>query len=73
MTNVTEEILIRGRVVTAELIYVSGRGDYRVYKYRGKIYRVMTKPEEPCCRHSTEEDSQLSRENGYHEHPKQQD
>ena len=38
----TEEIVVRGRAVWAELIYVSGRGDYRAYLYRGKVYRVRT-------------------------------
>ena len=33
-------ILIRGRVVEAERIYASGRGDYTVYRYRGRIYVV---------------------------------
>lgn len=29
-------------MVTAELIYVSSRGDYRAYRYRGRNYRVDT-------------------------------
>lgn len=37
-----EQIVVRGRVVWAELLYVSGRGDYRAYLYRGQRYRVMT-------------------------------
>lgn len=39
--EVTEPILIQNRIVYAELIYISGRGDYRVYKYNGKLYRVQ--------------------------------
>lgn len=39
-----EPILVRNRVVYASLVYVSGRGDYSVYKYHGKTY-VVRHPE----------------------------
>jgi hypothetical protein len=35
-----EEIIVRNRVVLAELIYESGRGDYKVYRYNGRTYVV---------------------------------
>lgn len=37
-----EPIVIRGRVVYAELLYASERGDYRAYLHNGSIYRVRT-------------------------------
>lgn len=37
-----EYILIRGQPRLAELVYISARGDYRVYLYRGKRYVVKT-------------------------------
>jgi len=37
-----EPILVRNRVVVAELVYVSGRGDYKVYVHQGKVYSVRT-------------------------------
>lgn len=40
----TEPIVVRGRIVYAELVYISGRGDYRTYLYRGKVYLVRTAP-----------------------------
>lgn len=36
----TEPILIRNRVCEAERIYTSGRGDYIVYRYQGRVYIV---------------------------------
>jgi hypothetical protein len=43
MKDVTvEPIVVRGRVVFAALVYASGRGDYRVYEYRGRRYVVRT-------------------------------
>lgn len=45
MSRVVEQIVVRGRVVEAELIYISVRGDYKTYMYRGKVYRVDTQPE----------------------------
>jgi hypothetical protein len=37
-----EWIVVRGRRVWAELLYVSGRGDYRAYLHNGQVYRVLT-------------------------------
>lgn len=45
MSRVVEQIVVHGRVVEAELIYISVRGDYKSYMYRGKVYRVDSQPE----------------------------
>lgn len=39
-TEHAEPIIIRNRVVWAELIYISGRNDYKVYRHNSKTYVV---------------------------------
>jgi len=44
----SEPIVInRNRIVIAKRLYTSGRGDYILYEYRGRLYRVRTPPPEP--------------------------
>jgi len=39
----SEPIVInRNRIVIAKRLYTSGRGDYILYEYRGRLYRVHT-------------------------------
>jgi hypothetical protein len=39
-----EDIIVRRKVVTAELIYRSGRRDYSVYRWKNRTYVVRHFP-----------------------------